>query len=379
MKKIYKIVLYLIKVLIRTINFPKLENNILKSQKEIYEKYKPQQMWSDNDLKFLYNETKYDLSLIVPVYNAQNYLEECILSLTNQVTDYKYQLIFVDDGSKDNSLSILKKYEKKFDFVKVIIQKNSGVSVARNTGINYSEGTYIGFVDADDYVKENYVQYLLSEAYKNNCDIVKGSYYELKNKGLREIHFGNKYIDCNINKKALYLVKGHPWGCVIKRDLFKKVRFPKGYWYEDMIMKFLIISQSSNVRLIDECLYYYRIVDNSLSRKKTNSYKCLEQFFLLKNIMEKYNEMKLSKDELYYKNILHEIGPVLWLRTRNIDKQTRENVFLLACNLESKYDEEYKKINLNFVQTYILKSLRNRQFYLWCLVSIYYMINEKFL
>ena len=105
-------------------------------------------------------------------------------------------------------------------------------------------------------------------------------------------------------------------GSVIKRELFKKVRFPVGYWYEDMIMRFLIISQCNNVQLVDECLYFYRIVNNSLSRKKTNSYKCLEQYYLLKHIIEKYEEMKLKKDELYYKNILNEIGPVLWLRTR---------------------------------------------------------------
>lgn len=146
-----------------------------------------------------------------------------------------------------------------------------------------------------------------------------------------------------------------------------------------MIMRFLIISQCNNVQLVDECLYFYRIVNNSLSRKKTNSYKCLEQYYLLKHIIEKYEEMKLKKDELYYKNILNEIGPVLWLRTRNLDKQTQKNIFLLACNLESKYDKEYKKLDLNFVQSYIAKSLRNRDYYLWYLISIYYMIKEKYL
>ena len=379
MKVIYKIVLYCIKFIVKIIKFPKLKKDISSAQKEIDEKYRPQQMWSDNDLIFFHNEMKYDLSLIIPVYNSQSYLEQCILSLINQETQYKYQLIFVNDGSKDNSLNILKKYEVKYDFIKVITQANSGVSVARNTGISNSEGTYIGFIDADDYIKENYVQVLLSEAYKNNCDMVKGSYYEVNNEELREIHFRNKYIDCNKNREELYLVKGHPWGSVIKRELFKKVRFPVGYWYEDMIMRFLIISQCNNVQLVDECLYFYRIVNNSLSRKKTNSYKCLEQYYLLKHIIEKYEEMKLKKDELYYKNILNEIGPVLWLRTRNLDKQTQKNIFLLACNLESKYDKEYKKLDLNFVQSYIAKSLRNRDYYLWYLISIYYMIKEKYL
>ena len=378
-RKLITLILCFLKFFIKMIRFPKVKKDICIVRKEIDDKYKSQQMWRDNDLSFLHNELKYDLSLIIPVYNSQSYLEQCILSLINQETQYKYQLIFVNDGSKDNSLNILKKYEVKYDFIKVITQANSGVSVARNTGISNSEGTYIGFIDADDYIKENYVQVLLSEAYKNNCDMVKGSYYEVNNEELREIHFGNKYIDCNKNREELYLVKGHPWGSVIKRELFKKVRFPIGYWYEDMIMKFLIISQCNNIQLIYECLYFYRIVNNSLSRKKTNSYKCLEQYFLLKNIIEKYEELGLKKDELYYKNILHEIGPVLWLRTRNLDKLTRKNIFLLACDLESKYNKEYQKIDLDFVQSNILKSLRQKSFYLWCLISIYYMIKEKYL
>ena len=149
-RKLITLILCFLKLFIKIIRFPKAKKDICIVRKEIDEKYKSKQMWRDNDLIFLHNELKYDLSLIILVYNSQSYLEQCILSLINQETQYKYQLIFVNDGSKDNSLNILKKYEVKYDFIKVITQANSGVSVARNTGISNSEGTYIGFIDADE-------------------------------------------------------------------------------------------------------------------------------------------------------------------------------------------------------------------------------------
>ena len=111
------------------------------------------------------------VSVIIPVYNCEKYIEECIESLINQ-TLQECEFIFVNDGSKDKSEEIIKKYADKDERITLINQKNSGVSVARNIGIKKAVGEYIGFVDADDYVESDYYEKLYNTAKNNNCSIV---------------------------------------------------------------------------------------------------------------------------------------------------------------------------------------------------------------
>lgn len=111
------------------------------------------------------------ISIIVPIYNAENHLEKCIKSILTQTVE-DLELILVDDGSKDNSLSICKAYANKDSRIKVIHQKNAGVSAARNHGIEVAEGDFIGFVDSDDWIDAHMYEILLEEAKKTNADVV---------------------------------------------------------------------------------------------------------------------------------------------------------------------------------------------------------------
>ena len=111
------------------------------------------------------------LSVIVPVYNAENELKKSIESILSQ-TEKNIEIILVDDGSSDNSLYICKEFEKKDRRIKVIHQENAGVSVARNTGIEVATGEYIGFVDSDDWIELNMYERLLSEAQRSGADVV---------------------------------------------------------------------------------------------------------------------------------------------------------------------------------------------------------------
>ena len=111
------------------------------------------------------------ISIIIPVYNVQDYLTSCIESIIKQ--DYKdYEAIFINDGSTDDSLEILKQYVKTDKRFKLISQKNSGLSSARNTGINQAKGKYITFIDSDDWISKNYVGALVYNAEKYDADIV---------------------------------------------------------------------------------------------------------------------------------------------------------------------------------------------------------------
>ena len=120
------------------------------------------------------NEYRYDLSIIVPVFNSSAFLNKCLKSLLNQKTSYTYEIICVDDGSTDDSLQILNRIDDLK--LKVVHQENKGIAGARNTGLNLSTGKYVGFVDNDDFVSDEYVERLMEEAFKNDADYVKCGY-----------------------------------------------------------------------------------------------------------------------------------------------------------------------------------------------------------
>lgn len=111
------------------------------------------------------------LSIIVPIYNAQNHLKKCIESIINQ-TEKDIEIILIDDGSTDDSLKICNEYQRKDFRINVIHQNNSGVSIARNQGIKIAKGEYIGFVDSDDWIDLDMFKRLLEEAKKTDADIV---------------------------------------------------------------------------------------------------------------------------------------------------------------------------------------------------------------
>ena len=128
-------------------------------------------------------EIKYDVSIIVPVYNAEKNLEICIKSLINQKTNYKYEIICVNDGSSDDSLEILHRLSEYEEKIVIVDQTNGGASKARNSGMKIAKGRYFFFVDADDILPEKTIEVLLKAAKRSNADIVQGSIAKCNDNG----------------------------------------------------------------------------------------------------------------------------------------------------------------------------------------------------
>lgn len=370
---IYKIVNKIVKILIKILPFKETKTDLVSAMKRIKNKYQATEIWPKTAQRKKYSKYKYDLSIILPVYNVSKYLDNCLDSIINQNTNFTYEIICVNDGSTDNSLEILKKYSKLDKRIKIISQKNQGLSVARNTGINESQGKYLMFVDSDDYISETCVEKLMNETQIISYDLVKGSYIEFNadtGKQIRKVTFKEQIIDKK-NKINLEKVEGHAWGCVVKSEVFNNIRFPVGYWYEDMIMKMLVFPKCKNVRILNEPLYFYRINYNGLSRRsqKVNSYKCLEQYFLLEKCIEKFKKLNIVVDNYLYSNILNELSTMLWLRTRRLDSQTKKDIFLMACD---------KVQHLNFKNhSQIEKIMIKKDFLKWKLYAIHKMLEVK--
>lgn len=344
--------------------------------KENLNSYYPEKEYNLSEAISNIDEYEYDLSIIVPVYNAGKYLSKCIDSLIKQKTEYKYEVICVDDGSSDNSLEILNSYEG----IKVIHQENGGISSARNTGLMNSRGRYVGFVDNDDVVNENYVEKILSYAIENNLDYVKCSFAIFRNDD--EIVDVKKYKDAilsdmnNIDDYDNWL-DGYMWGGCYARDLWDRFCFPAGYWYEDMIRNIYLFDMCERIGSISDVLYYKRIHENNAADvlwKKDNE-KCLDQLYLIKQLLKLKKDRNTVSNNLSKCASLIEMGEYLYKRTMNLDEKIRVDAFLNACDLIDEYDIRSFDMKNDFVLNNISKAFKDRDFGLYNLVGKYCRYN----
>lgn len=290
------------------------------------------------------------LSIIVPIYNVEEYLENCIDSILDQ-TFKDFELILVNDGSPDNSLEICYRYQEKDERVKVIDKKNGGVSSARNAGIDIALGEYIAFIDPDDDIEINMYERLIEGAIKNNVDIVicgfkfidifnnKKISYEVDRYSNRIIK--EKEIRSDVLKSILELknVYGYGvyscWNKVYKNDLFNdnKIRFDiEKHHGEDARLNLILLTKVKSIYFINQPLYNYYIRkreslttvvrDNMykyiLDNKNFHDYLCslygYEELMskgtknYLNNIFQYMNSVSISKFNLRKKvEILEEI------------------------------------------------------------------------
>lgn len=210
---------------------------------------------------------KKEITIIIPVYNVEKYIERCITSLLNQ-TIQNFYILFVDDGSKDKSLSIIEDYSKKYDFISYIHQKNSGPAVARNNGLKKANTKYIMFIDSDDYVDSDYVKTFYDNINNTDYDVVMGGF---KKTDGNIIHFERKLNDCEFSK---YLVTG-PVSKIYNKDFLakNKIDFLDTNSSEDVYFTLKIINKNAKIKTIDYVGYYYYDNLNSISNTKHKGFK----------------------------------------------------------------------------------------------------------
>lgn len=317
-----------------------------------------------------------DLSIIVPVYNYVQLIEENIRSILNQKTKYKYQLILVDDGSTDGAQDILHKYEKCSN-VKVIFQKNQGIAGARNTGLKNATGKYIMFIDCDDVVEEYLVETLMDRAYKDDYDIVMCAHNLVKEKD-GEVYkiLPNVYPRYNLLKyvKGAEILNyaGLPWGKVYKRKLWENVRYLPGYWYEDTIIHSLIFTQCNKFAYEPVVCYQYRWYENNFSHTqgKSENPKSIDIYWILQHLLERYNELQLPKDERFEIMLLKHLSLYYYSKIRDLESNVVDALFGLACFLYQEYGIK-GECKLPYMLRVTRKALKQGDINLWKLATKY--------
>ena len=219
-------------------------------------------------------------SIIVPIYDSEKYLSRCIDSILCQ-TSPDFELILVDDGSKDKSADICKKYAERDERVRYVRQENAGVSAARNHGIQLARGEYIGFVDSDDEICREMYETLLSDAFESSADIVICDAVTVYSDGRTEddalpLAHSDKLIRKNeIKPEQLLYMAGAAWRCIYKKTLFddENIRFPIGIKLsEDRIFNILAMGKSNGIYYEKKGLYKRHIVVGSAVNKYHKDY-----------------------------------------------------------------------------------------------------------
>ena len=209
------------------------------------------------------------LSIIVPIYNVEQYVDRCIQSILNQ-TYQNLEIILVDDGATDCSGAIADSYAAKDKRIKVFHKENGGLSDARNYGLEHVTGDYILFIDSDDFIVNIMCERLITVASSNNADIVSCNYYIYRGDDDISIHTmsvqDDKRTFTGMDMLRYYLLKTEPfdlnvvWNKIFKLDLFNgvvPVRFPKGRVQEDNFTIFMLFLNANSIVTVNEPLYYY--------------------------------------------------------------------------------------------------------------------------
>ncbi len=223
------------------------------------------------------------LSIIVPVYNAEKYLEKCLDSLVNQ-TMKDYEIILINDGSPDNSQAVMDRYREQYpELIKTRTVQNGGQGRARNIGIEMAQGEYLGFVDSDDWVSTEMYEKMCRLMDEKNADVVCCDIEEQYADGSRRIvkHSGDK--------KSL-LSTGSACDKVFRRSKVGNIRFPEGVWYEDFEFSAKVESIASETGNVPEPLYTYRI-GHSSTMNNNNTLKNLD----ILEVMERLKAFMLEK------------------------------------------------------------------------------------
>lgn len=223
----------------------------------------------------------YDLQIIIPAYNVEKYVERCMESAIAAQAAGRHTILItvVDDGSTDGTAAIVDKYRGR-PGIEIIHQENRGFSGARNRALENIRGRYITFLDSDDEFGD--INSLLDEALKADADIAEGSYEQFNDRHSRYVRCGNVDSD----RGGYGILYGYPWGKVYKSELFRNVRFPENYWFEDTVCAMVLYHLAQKVITRDIPCYRYRINPKGISKSSKGRAKSCDSHWITARLMQ---------------------------------------------------------------------------------------------
>lgn len=279
------------------------------------------------------------VSVIVPIYNVENYIEKCLQSLVNQ-TLQDIEIILVNDGSQDDSGQIAKQYQQTYpDKFRYVEKINGGLGDARNFGMPYASGDYLAFLDSDDYVESTIYQELYEKAKQEQSDMVECDFYWDYPKKRKE----DKGILYEGKKEMLIQARVVAWNKLIKRERIEKnnLMFPKKLRYEDVEFFYQLVPYLNNVSFVKKPLIHYIQRSNSISNQQNERTK--EIFEVLDHVLEYYHSHGFYEEykvELEYVYSRYSLCSSFKRINHITDKQTRNKLLEFTWeNLHQKFPD----------------------------------------
>ena len=279
------------------------------------------------------------VSLIVPVYNTEKYLNKCIDSLINQ-TLKDIEIIIINDGSTDNSENIIKNYKDSRS--RYISKSNEGIGKTRNLGIGLANGEYLAFVDSDDYLASDFCEKMYNKANNDDCDVVICNFYK-DDKKLIEINLGS-FKDCSLkqNPALINMINLGPCNKIYKKCLFDNNdnRFVENLKYEDVPFVVKMLLSANKIGKLDNYLTYYVIHSNSQTTVRDEK---VFDILLIVNIIVK-DLKKANFDSKELTNLVVMILTDYTIQQRYVKDSKIRNEFINKCFLYlNKLDKDWKK------------------------------------
>lgn len=315
------------------------------------------------------------LSIIVPVYNVELFLERCLNSIIKIPMD-DLEIILINDGSTDNSVQICQKYKNLDSRILLKNQSNMGLAGARNTGLNHAKGKFVAFVDSDDWIDEIQFMKLVNNIEKTDIDVAYGGHIVVKGKKevkvlrshLDTVCSGIDFLDSNINKDN---VPVEVWCNIYRRSFLisNNIRFVPGLLHEDVMFSFLCWLHAKKVCGYNICFYYYFMRDGSIMNN-INIKNYISKLFIcneLQGLKNKYNISSKGWDttilSLYFDTIRH--GKVHEQKIYNNFKKNNKMKLTFRSHIKKlvlkKFINCAKPINLEIENTFIFKDLTDKR------------------
>lgn len=277
------------------------------------------------------NPFSYDLQIVIPVYNMAQYIAECLESVLNQQTRYRFVLTVVNDGSTDDTPGILQRYAG-YPNVVIINQENRGFSGARNTALAHLVGRYITFVDADDRLPSGAIEALMSAAERTQADIVEGGYSRFT--GNTTTYTYQHEADEKAHWSVLY---GYPVGKVYRASLFADVQFPLGYWFEDTICTYILYPRCSRVATIGDVVYEYRINEGGISFASQGDIRTLDALWVTRQVLADSQRCNIAITPALYDGFLVDLRVNYTRFVTLADETLHRDAFIVSCELMKRY------------------------------------------
>lgn len=309
--------------------------------------------WADNN--FVYSDRTCMLSVIVPAYNVEKYIDHCLESILRQQVTFDYEVIVVNDGSTDSTPVRLEKY-KKNERICIINQQNGGLSAARNTGITYSKGEYLCFVDSDDELPDGAFEQMMAVALQKQAMLVAGSYEKVLRSGtvLYTGRLKGQKADANS-------LPSFAWGKIIHHSVFQNLKFPEGYWFEDSVMAQIVYPMCQDViYTVSNVSYKYFSNEAGITAIARTKPKALDSLWITMRLLEDRKKYGLSYTQASYGYFLSMVS-LTYHRTKHLGVQTARSIFVVQRMLMDQYYCGYQ-IEDDNKKLHIQKALRENNF-----------------